>query len=52
MFGIIPEDILPKINAQKKRIIASPRPVNTYDLVEQGGRVVALANPKGMFYHP
>ena len=47
--GIIPEDILPKINAQKKRIIATPRPVNTYTLTEQGGRVVAIADPKGMF---
>ena len=47
--GIIPEDILPKINAQKKRIISTPRPVNTHDLTERGGRIVALANPKGMF---
>ena len=47
--GIIPEDILPKINAQKKVIVESPRPVNTYDLVEQGGRVVAIANTKGNY---
>jgi hypothetical protein len=47
--GIIPEDILPKINAQKKRIVAEPRPVNTYDLVDNGDRVIAVANSKGMF---
>jgi hypothetical protein len=47
--GIIPEDILPKINAQKKVIVETPRPVNTYDIVEQGGRVIAVANNKGKY---
>jgi hypothetical protein len=47
--GIIPEDILLKINAQKKRIIEDPRPVNTYDLLERDGRVIAVANSKGMY---
>jgi len=40
--GIIPEDILPKINAQKKVIVENPRPVNTYDLVDHGDRIVPL----------
>lgn len=45
--GVIPEDLLPRINAQRKRVKEENRPVNNYDVFMQGAGAAAKRNDKG-----
>jgi hypothetical protein len=48
--GILPEEILQKIEEQKVWLHANPPPVMTYRLEDRGGRITAEPDPKGLHY--
>lgn len=45
--GVIPEDLLPRINEQRKRVKEKNRPTNYYDVFLQGVTSKASLNKKG-----
>jgi len=48
--GILPEDILQKVEKQKIHIHATPPPVMTYRLEDRMGRIFAEPDPNGMHH--
>ncbi len=48
--GILPEEILQKIEEQKIYIQANPPPVMTYRLEDRNGRIAAVPDPRGIHH--